>query len=29
MPGYRRIPPEDRWNLVNYLRELINPGGRS
>ncbi len=29
MPGYRRIPPEDRWNLINYVRELINPGGRS
>ena len=26
MPGYRRIRPEDRWNLVNYVRELN--GGR-
>jgi mono/diheme cytochrome c family protein len=22
MPNYRRITPEDRWNVVNYLREL-------
>lgn len=26
MPNYRRIAPEDRWNVVNYVRELN--GGR-
>ena len=26
MPNYSRIGPEDRWNVVNYLRELN--GGR-
>ncbi|MEZ4216056.1 MAG: cytochrome c [Myxococcota bacterium] len=26
MPSYRRIGPEDRWNVVNYVRELN--GGR-
>jgi mono/diheme cytochrome c family protein len=27
MPNYRRIPPEDRWHLVNYVRYLQR-GGR-
>ena len=22
MPNYRRIPPEDRWDIVNFVREL-------
>ena len=22
MPNYSRITPEDRWNVVNYVREL-------
>ena len=22
MPSYRRLSPEDRWNVVNYVREL-------
>ena len=26
MPNYARIEPQDRWNVVNYLRELN--GGR-
>ena len=26
MPNYSRINPEDRWNVVNYVRELN--GGR-
>ena len=26
MPNYARISPEDRWNIVNYVREL-NDGG--
>ena len=24
MPQYRRIPQEDRWHIVNYVRELQN-----
>jgi hypothetical protein len=27
MPGYDRIPSEDRWHLVNYTRYLQR-GGR-
>ena len=27
MPSYRRIPDEDRWHLVNYVRYL-QKGGR-
>ena len=27
MPNYNRIPPEDRWHLVNYVRYLQR-GGR-
>ena len=27
MPSYNRIPPEDRWHLVNYVRYLQR-GGR-
>ena len=27
MPNYSRISPEDRWNIVNYVREM-NDGGR-
>ena len=25
MPSYSRIPAEDRWDIVNYLRYLENP----
>lgn len=28
MPSYRRILPEDRWNVVNYVRDLNGQGGR-
>ena len=28
MPSYKRILPEDRWNVVNYVRELNGQGGR-
>jgi hypothetical protein len=28
MPNYHRIEPEDRWNLVNYIRDLNGQGGR-
>lgn len=28
MPSYRRITPEDRWNVVNYIRDLNGQGGR-
>jgi len=28
MPSYQRIEPEDRWNLVNYLRDLNGLGGQ-
>jgi hypothetical protein len=27
MPSYKRIPREDRWHLVNYVRYL-QKGGR-
>ena len=27
MPGYNRIQPDDRWDIVNYLRYLENPNG--
>jgi len=26
MPSYKRIAPEDRWHLVNYVRHLQNGG---
>ena len=26
MPNYRRITPEERWDVVNYLRELNRQG---
>jgi len=29
MPNYRRIPPEGRWDIVNYIRDLNGQGGRS
>jgi mono/diheme cytochrome c family protein len=28
MPSYQRIQPEDRWHLINYLRDLNGQGGR-
>jgi mono/diheme cytochrome c family protein len=28
MPSYRRIPPEDRWDVINYVRDLNGQGGR-
>jgi mono/diheme cytochrome c family protein len=28
MPNYRRISPEGRWDVVNYLRDLDGQGGR-
>jgi len=28
MPSYQRIPPQDRWDLVNYVRYLDERGGR-
>jgi len=27
MPSYQRILPEDRWHIVNYLRQLNGQGG--
>ena len=27
MPGYSRITPNDRWDIVNYIRYLENPDG--
>jgi len=27
MPAYRRIPPQDRWDIVNYVRFLDSKGG--
>ena len=27
MPGYKRIPSNDRWDIVNYVRYLNNPTG--
>jgi len=29
MPNYKRIPPSERWDLVNFLRDLNGQGGRS
>ena len=26
MPAYRRIPPPDRWAVVNYVRHLQGGG---
>jgi cytochrome c len=28
MPSYGRIPPSDRWDIVNYVRYLDQKGGR-
>jgi len=28
MPNYRRISPDDRWDVVNYIRDLNGQGGR-
>ena len=28
MPNYKRITPDDRWNVVNYLREMNGQGAR-
>ena len=28
MPSYGRIPPRDRWDIVNYVRYLDRKGGR-
>ena len=28
MPGYGRIPPAERWDLVNFIRELNGQGVR-
>jgi mono/diheme cytochrome c family protein len=28
MPNYQRITPEDRWNIVNFVRDLNGQGGR-
>ncbi len=28
MPNYRRISPDGRWDVVNYLRDLDGQGGR-
>lgn len=28
MPSYRRIPPQDRWAVVNYVRQLQAAGGQ-
>jgi mono/diheme cytochrome c family protein len=28
MPSYGRIPSEDRWDIVNYVRYLDQKGGR-
>jgi hypothetical protein len=27
MPGYARIPSEDRWDIVNYIRYLNGQQG--
>jgi len=27
MPSYKRIPPQDRWDIVNYVRFLDSKGG--
>jgi hypothetical protein len=26
MPSYKRIPPEDRWDIVNYVKYMNKPG---
>jgi mono/diheme cytochrome c family protein len=28
MPSYKRISPEDRWDVINYVRDLNGQGGR-
>ncbi len=28
MPSYRRIPRQERWDIVNYVRELNGQGAR-
>ena len=28
MPGYNRIPSQDRWDIVNFIRYINNPDGR-
>ncbi|HBZ71270.1 MAG TPA: hypothetical protein DEP35_16700 [Deltaproteobacteria bacterium] len=28
MPSYGRIPPEDRWDIINYVRYLDQKGGK-
>lgn len=29
MPDYKRIPPSERWDLINFIRDLNGQGGRS
>ncbi len=29
MPNYRRMPQEDRWHIVNYVRQLQETSGES
>jgi len=26
MPSYKRIPSQDRWDIVNYLQYINQPG---
>lgn len=28
MPSYRRIPPQDRWDVINYIRDMNRQGAR-
>jgi mono/diheme cytochrome c family protein len=28
MPAYARITPQDRWNVINFVRDLNGQGGR-
>jgi hypothetical protein len=28
MPNYNRIPPMERWDVLNYLREINGQGVR-
>jgi hypothetical protein len=28
MPSYKRIPPQERWDVINYIRDLNGQGGR-
>lgn len=28
MPSYRRVPAEDRWDIINYIRDINGQGGR-